>query len=185
MKRRPQHPDDPSINFKKSTLDASGSLGLVLSGGGSRAAYQAGALRALLPYLEGKTNPFSVIIGSSIGAINGLLLAACAKEGLAKSVEVVEELWRERTWRNTFGGSPTSSFFRAIKMASVQYFSPGPNATNMAIFDPSPLMKRIDEIIDLYGGLAPHEREPHLKAVAVMTTIEGVCSTPASLCQYP
>jgi predicted acylesterase/phospholipase RssA len=177
MRRKPQQSDNPSVGFKKSTLDTSGHLGLVLSGGGSRAAYQAGALRALIPYL-GEKNPFSVIIGSSIGAINGLVLGAAIKEGLPQSVEVLSDLWRERTWGNTFGGSPTASFFRAIKMATMQYFAPGPSATNLAIFDPSPLMKRIDEIIDLYGGLAPHVRDPKLQSVAVMTTVEGFARRP-------
>ena len=177
MRRKPQDSDKLSVEFKKSTLDTSGALGLVLSGGGSRAAYQAGALRALIPYL-GEKNPFSTIIGSSIGAINGLVLGAALKEGLPRSVDVLSDLWRERTWRNTFGGSPTSSFFRAIKMASIQYFSPGPSATNLAIFDPSPLMRRIDEIIDSFGGLAPHVRDPKLNAIAVMTTVEGFARRP-------
>lgn len=178
MKRRPQSPDNPSITFKKSVLDANGKLGLVLSGGGSRAAYQAGALRALLPYLDTKNNPFSIIVGSSIGAINGLVIGSTVKNGLSCSVETLEELWRERTWRNTFGGHPSAAFFRAIKMAAMQYLSPGPNATNFAIFDPTPLMKRIDEIIDANGGLAPHQRDPHLEAIAVMTTVEGLTRRP-------
>lgn len=178
MKRRPQDPENPAISFKKSTLDSSGSLGLVLSGGGSRAAYQAGALRALIPYLDQKHNPFAVIVGSSIGAINGLVLGACIKEGLGKSIETLEDLWRERTWRNTFGGSPSTAFFRAVKMASMQYLAPGPNATNLSIFDPTPLMNRIDEIIDAHGGLRPESRDPHLQAVAVMTTVEGLARRP-------
>jgi predicted acylesterase/phospholipase RssA len=177
MRRKPQEDSNPSVGFKKSTLDTSGNLALVLSGGGSRAAYQAGALRALIPFLSEK-NPFSIIIGSSIGSINGLVLGAALKEGLPQSVDVLSDLWRERTWRNTFAGSPTGSFFRAIKMASIQYFSPGPSATNLAIFDPSPLMHRIDEIIDSYGGLAPHVRDPKLQAVAVMTTVEGFARRP-------
>ena len=177
MRRHPQHPQTPSIPAKKSTLDTSGSLGLVLSGGGARAAYQAGALRALIPYL-GDKNPFSVIVGSSIGAINGLIMSAALKEGLPSAIDILSDVWQERTWRNTFDGSPTASFFRAIKMAAIQYFSPGPNATNLAIFDPSPLMKRVDEIIDLHGGLAPHMRDPKLQAVAVMTTVEGFARRP-------
>ena len=177
MRRRPQSPDSQSIAFRKSTHNTSDSLGLVLSGGGSRAAYQAGALRALIPYL-GDKNPFSVVIGSSIGAINGLVLSAILKEGLTTAVDVLSDIWGERTWRNTFGGSPTGSFFRAIKMASIQYFSPGPNATNLAIFDPSPLMRRIDEVIEMHGGLAPHIRDPKLQAVAVMTTVEGFARRP-------
>ena len=179
MRRRPNDPDSSPVQSKRSSFDdGGGKLALILSGGGSRAAYQAGALRALLPYLGTKKNPFSIIIGSSIGAINGLVIGSTLKDGVEESINVLEELWRERTWKNTFAGNPSSAFFRAVKMATVQYFSPGPNATNFAIFDPTPLMTRIDEIIDKFGGLAPEDRDPNLEAVAVMTTVEGIARRP-------
>lgn len=173
MRRRPQEPENQAVTIKRTTLDPSGRLGLVLSGGGSRAAYQAGALKALLPFFKPRHNPFNVVIGSSIGAINGLVVSVCLKEGLGRAVDVLEDLWHERTWRNTFGGSPSRAFFRAIKMASMQYLAPGPNATNLAIFDPTPLMTRIDEVLTAHGGLAIDARDPNLEAVAVMTTVEG------------
>ena len=46
-------------------------VGLVLTGGGARAAYQVGVLRAIAEVLPDKTrNPFPVICGTSAGAIN-------------------------------------------------------------------------------------------------------------------
>jgi NTE family protein len=50
-------------------------VALVLTGGGARAAYQVGVLRAIaeLPHL--KKNPFSIISGYSAGAINGAWIA--------------------------------------------------------------------------------------------------------------
>ena len=51
--------------------------GLVLTGGGARAAYQAGALRALAELL-GPHHTFPVIAGVSAGAINAAALAARA-----------------------------------------------------------------------------------------------------------
>jgi NTE family protein len=51
--------------------------GLVLSGGGARAAYQVGALRAIAKLLpRGNVQPFPVICGTSAGAINAALLGA-------------------------------------------------------------------------------------------------------------
>lgn len=173
MRRRPQEPDKPSVTIAKPTFAPMDSLGLVLSGGGSRAAYQAGALKALIPYVGDKGNPISVIVGSSIGAINGLVIGACLKDGFSQSVDQLEELWRERTFKNTFAGSASKAFFRAIKMATIQYAAPGPSATSSAIFDPSPLMNRIDEILGLNGGLTPENRSPELTAIGVMTTVEG------------
>jgi hypothetical protein len=92
---------------------------------------------------------------------------------LVNTVQELESVWRERNFRNTFAGTPSQAFFRAIKMAVMQYLSPGPNPTTSAIFDPTPLMQRVDGIIETNGGLTPEKREPHLEAVGVMTTIEG------------
>lgn len=146
-------------------------LGLVLSGGGSRAAYQVGALKALIPYL--KKNNISIIIGSSIGSINGLILAACLKEGIEHAVDVLEKTWLERRFNNTFRGSPSSAFFRAIKVATVQYLSPGPKPNSKSIFDPTPLMNTLQKIIDDHGGLHPDNRVDYLESIGVMTAVEG------------
>jgi predicted acylesterase/phospholipase RssA len=173
MKRRPQSKSSPAVCLHRPLNPESSKLAIVLSGGGSRAAYQVGALKALVPYLEENNVPITTIIGSSIGAINGLILASCLKEGLAQAIVELESLWRERTFRNTFNGSPSRAFFRAIVVASAQLRSPGPSYSDSSIFDPSPLMNRLDNVIEKYGGLKPEDRHPGLEHVAVMTTLEG------------
>ena len=60
-----------------------GPAGLVLTGGGARAAYQAGALRAVFDLLDPLrrdtfSSPFSVLCGTSAGAINAAAMAAGA-----------------------------------------------------------------------------------------------------------
>jgi len=55
-------------------------LGLVLTGGGARAAYQVGALRALAELFGRGPLPFQVVTGVSAGAINGSSLAAEADD---------------------------------------------------------------------------------------------------------
>ncbi len=178
MRRRPQERHKPSISFATQKLSRRLDVGLVLSGGGARAAYQAGVLRALLPYLEEKDHPISVIIGSSIGAINGLITAACLKRGLSHAVEQLHELWIERTYRNTFANSPSHAFLKAIKVAATQYLRPGPHASADSIFDPSPLVQRVDQVLTEHGGLHPDHRNPELRAVGVMTTLEGAQRKP-------
>ena len=55
-------------------------IGLVLPGGGARGAFQVGVLRAIADMLApGSTNPFSVISGTSAGAINSVVLASRAR----------------------------------------------------------------------------------------------------------
>ena len=153
-------------------------LGLVLSGGGSRAAYQAGALRALAPYIRESGAEISVIVGSSIGAVNGIVFGGSLRLGIDEAVELLEALWLERVYRNTFAGSPSMAFLRAIKTALLKYSSPGPEATRSAIFNPSPLTNRVDQVLREAGGLSLSNRASTLDMVGVMTTIEGETRKP-------
>lgn len=58
--------------------------GLILTGGGARAAYQVGVLRALARLrrdsgADRARNPFGVIVGTSAGAVNAAALACGAR----------------------------------------------------------------------------------------------------------
>ena len=66
-------------------------VALVLTGGGARAAYQVGVLRALTEILPRARNPFQVIVGTSAGAVAASVLAAEAhawRQGVAGLVRV-------------------------------------------------------------------------------------------------
>ena len=74
-----------------------GGVGLILMGGGARAAYQIGVLDALREILEqagwpDSRNPYDVICGTSAGAINAAVLAAgCDDPG--GTVRSMVEIW--------------------------------------------------------------------------------------------
>jgi NTE family protein len=68
-------------------------LALVLTGGGARAAYQVGALRAIGDLCRTPVSPFRIFAGVSAGAINATSLAAGADE-LPVAVERLAEVWR-------------------------------------------------------------------------------------------
>src|SRR5262245_8466429 len=87
-------------------------LGLILSGGGSRAAYQIGALQALVPRMEELGLEINIAAGSSIGAVNCIVLDGCFHIGFGTAIEAMARLWRERTFRNTFSGHPSRAFLR-------------------------------------------------------------------------
>ncbi len=70
---------------------AVGDVGLVLTGGGARAAYQVGALEALARLLPGRT-PFRILSGVSAGAINAAFLATQADD-FAGSVGRLKDTW--------------------------------------------------------------------------------------------
>jgi NTE family protein len=65
----------------ESTSGAKSKIGLILTGGGARAAYQVGFLRAVSHMLpRGTSNPFQIICGTSAGAINAAAIAAGATD---------------------------------------------------------------------------------------------------------
>ena len=67
--------------------------GLVLPGGGARGAYQIGVLKAIAQLLpEKRKNPFSVISGTSAGAVNAVVLAAEA-ERFSHAVDQLIKVW--------------------------------------------------------------------------------------------
>ena len=71
-----------------------GKLGLVLAGGGARAAYQVGVLQAVREMLpEPEANPFHIICGTSAGAVNAGSLAVYADD-FGHSVEKLLDVWR-------------------------------------------------------------------------------------------
>jgi len=66
---------------------------LVLPGGGARGAFQVGVLKALAQILpKTSANPFSVISGTSAGAVNSVVLASRA-EHLRSAVAELEQVW--------------------------------------------------------------------------------------------
>ena len=69
-------------------------IGLILSGGGARAAYQIGVLRAIANILpKYAKNPFHVISGTSAGALNAVSLATHAHR-LSTGVRTLEYIWK-------------------------------------------------------------------------------------------
>src|SRR3954469_873543 len=75
-------------------MESSPKAGLVLAGGGARAAYQVGVLQALREMLPDPTvNPFPIICGTSAGAVNAGALAVNA-DNFFNAVEKLLQVWR-------------------------------------------------------------------------------------------
>lgn len=178
MKRRPHADHEQAISVKSRTIQKESVIGLVLSGGGVRAAYQIGALRAIQQLLPGHLDNTALIFGSSIGAINGLIFGACLKMGADSALDTLAHIWRTRSFSNTFAGSPTRAFVRSVRAAISQYLDPGPRGSALSIFDPAPLEREVDRVIAEHGGLKPENRAKQLKAIGVMTTVEGTKRKP-------
>jgi len=68
-------------------------IGLVLSGGGARAAYQVGVLKAVSTLIDTPCcNPFAIICGTSAGGLNAAGLASRA-DCLSDAVAQLEHVW--------------------------------------------------------------------------------------------
>jgi NTE family protein len=80
----------------------------VLSGGGNRGPLQAGAIKALL---EHNILP-EMIVGSSVGALNGAYLAA--EPTVAQAGRMIA-LWRDAGRRKLFGTTPVRAVLRALR----------------------------------------------------------------------
>ena len=68
-------------------------IGLILTGGGARAAYQVGVLKAIAEFLPRRAHsPFQVICGTSAGALNAVTLAVNAQH-FRKGVKYLLGIW--------------------------------------------------------------------------------------------
>jgi NTE family protein len=69
-------------------------LGLVMTGGGARGAYQAGVLKRIgeIKRARARGNPFPIIGAASAGAINGSALAA-GSDNFASTTALIAQLW--------------------------------------------------------------------------------------------
>lgn len=78
-------------------MDIECKTGLILSGGGARAAYQAGVLQAISRILgeagwPAARNPFHIICGTSAGALNAAALA-CRADDFGDAVDQLADVW--------------------------------------------------------------------------------------------
>src|SRR5687768_7536126 len=88
-------------------------VGLVLTGGGARAAYQVGVLQAISAMLAGQArNPFPVICGTSAGAVNAACLALSARN-FHEGVRQLSAVWENSHVHQAYRSDPIGVFGNA------------------------------------------------------------------------
>jgi predicted acylesterase/phospholipase RssA len=80
-------------------MAAKAQIGLVLAGGGVRGAYEVGALSALAPALEARGERPRIIVGTSVGALNGAYLAVIPDTANAATLSAETASARQPTVR--------------------------------------------------------------------------------------
>ena len=141
-------------------------IALVLQGGGARAAYQVGVLKALSEILgHPAENPFPIITGTSAGAINAAVLAVHA-DNFAKGVETLIHVWTnftpDQVYRTDFPGVARNS----LKWLSAFLFGAISKNHKVSLFDNSPLATLIEKHVPL-KRIADHLDAGYLRSVSV------------------
>lgn len=121
--------------------------GLILSGGGARAAYQVGVLMAIAELVpRGMRNPFPIISGTSAGAINAAALAAQA-HNYRMAVRGLERVWANITAEQVYR-TDVYSFAKSIMRWFVTTLVSGSTPVNSALLDSRPLHKLLSMVVN-------------------------------------
>ncbi|HVC00632.1 MAG TPA: patatin-like phospholipase family protein [Steroidobacteraceae bacterium] len=117
--------------------DSAVTVGLVLPGGGARAAYQVGVLRAIADLLPDAGNPFPIIVGTSAGAVSAAVLATEAFRW-HRALEGLEQVWANFHVNQVFRADAWSMLNAGLRW-SAALFSGGLLHPPLALFDNTPL----------------------------------------------
>jgi len=137
-----------------------------LPGGGARAAYQVGVLRAIADLLPARSvNPFPVVTGTSAGAVNATAIAVHA-ERFRVAIGNLERVWRNFQVSQVFR-TDTASMLRSglhwfLAMMSGGWLLPPPKS----LFDNSPLRELLRVHFD-FAGVHRAIAEGQLDALAI------------------
>jgi NTE family protein len=143
-------------------------VALVLAGGGARGAYEVGALSELLPYLERRGERPGIIVGTSIGALNGTFLAATAHESARASIDKGARLWRTITYREIC--DPLASLGELVRVFMYTAELLGvPRAAVDSLLDNSPMEGTVADRID-FDRIGENVEAGRLASIAVVAT---------------
>ena len=138
--------------------------GLVLTGGGARAAYQVGVLKAVRELLEQpERNPFPIVCGTSAGAINAATLAVFADDfgaGVGHLLEVWENFHVHHVYRSDPLGVAKVGARWLAAMTLISRSSP------TSLLDNSPLADLVSRSLN-FGRIQQNIDDRHLYAVSI------------------
>jgi NTE family protein len=124
-------------------------IGLVLTGGGARAAYQVGVLKAIAEFLPRHAhNPFPIICGTSAGALNAAALAVNARN-FRKGVRYLHNIWcsfhASQVYRTDVVGVFNNSvlWLSGLLLGSLGFHAP----KRVSLLDNSPLVELLDDVL--------------------------------------
>lgn len=145
-------------------------IGLVMTGGGARGAYQAGVLQRIgeLPGVQ-RGNPFPLIGGASAGAVNGCAIAVGSDDFYA-ATRLVSELWGKLRPSDIFHCDFVSQAHNSLTWIMDLSFGAilgGGNARSL--LDATPLRHYLNRYLEC-NRIQHNIKHGHLQAIAISAT---------------
>jgi len=139
--------------------------GLILSGGGARAAYQVGVLSVIAELLPaGAANPFPVICGTSAGAINAVALASNARH-FADGVQRLQQVWSQFRCEQVYRSDWTGVSAQAWRWARANLLG-FPSKQPTALLNNAPLRELLEHTLK-FGQIDDGLLSGHLHAISI------------------
>ncbi|MES3041232.1 MAG: patatin-like phospholipase family protein [Pseudomonadota bacterium] len=146
--------------------NSQGPAALVLSGGGARAAYQIGVLRAISEMLPSRhSTPFPIICGTSAGALNAAALATCA-DSFGNGVDKLHDVWSNFSSAQVYRTDWPGVLGSAMRWLSNLAFGLFNKTIPVSLLNNAPLAQLLREIVDL-KQLPRMIDEGHLHALCI------------------
>lgn len=139
----------------------------MLAGGGARGAYEMGALSVLLEELPAKAFDRAVIVGTSVGGINAVLVGSQLDEGPATAAQEGLRLWRHLDWSSVV--APVLSARGVVPLLRYGAGVVGAGVRVDHLLDSRPLAQTLGEKLDM-DRLAANVLAGSPQAVAVVAT---------------
>ena len=122
--------------------------GLIMTGGGARAAYQVGVLRALAEILpDDARTPFPIICGTSAGAINAAVLAVDAGD-FRRGVRRLMTVWKNFHVHHVYRADPWGAFSNSARCILAVLTSGMSSSKPVSLLDNSPLAALLGAHVD-------------------------------------
>jgi NTE family protein len=150
-------------------------IGSVLSGGGARGAYEAGAISVLAPALEARGERPALFVGTSVGAINAAYLAASRHLHAEEQVEGLLDRWRQATKERVI--RPILRY--QIPLTALRYAGSLlslPRVRLASLLDPAPLERSLRSWMS-WGDLHRNVASGIVDALALTATAAGTGRT--------
>jgi NTE family protein len=124
-------------------------VGLVLTGGGARAAYQVGVLRAISEFVpDDVRNPFPIICGTSAGAVNAAVLAANGSN-FRRGVRTLMTVWKNFRAYHVYRADPVGVIRNTLQWLTAVIAGGGlGRQTPVSLLDNSPLGELLRNRLD-------------------------------------